>query len=150
MSASFSKQTLPFFVTRIPLSMRFPSHSPFNSCIFHELEAHIMYLSVSSWFLSSFMHLSGPIKFIYAPVLPPPTVWALIPPSWALVHKTTYAPMIYTALCIMFWMCAYSLLCQEGVGPWKSHVFWAPNSTRLYTVTRPGAIFRSTAWMYLD
>jgi hypothetical protein len=28
-----------------------------------------------------------------------PSVWALKPPSWALVHKTTYAPMIYTALC---------------------------------------------------
>ncbi len=31
-------------------------------------------------------------------------VWALKPPSWALVHKTTYAPMIYTALCIVFRM----------------------------------------------
>jgi hypothetical protein len=39
----------------------------------------------------------------------PPLSWALKPPSWALVHKTTYAPMIYTALCIMFWMRAYPL-----------------------------------------
>ncbi len=45
-------------------------------------------------------------------------------PSWALVNKTTYAPMIYTALCIMFWMRAYPLLGQVGGG-------WAPNSTRL-------------------
>ncbi len=40
---------------------------------------------------------SGPsraIKFLYAP---------------AFVHKTTNAPMIYTALCIMFWMHAYPL-----------------------------------------
>ncbi len=37
--------------------------------------------------LSSFMPLSSPsraIKFLYAPVPPPPTVWALKPPSWAL------------------------------------------------------------------
>jgi hypothetical protein len=47
---------------------------------------------------------------------PPPSVWALKPPSWALVHKTNYAPMIYTALCIMFWMRAYSLLRQGGGG----------------------------------
>jgi hypothetical protein len=40
---------------------------------------------------SSFMHI----------LHHPPTVWALKPPSWALVHKTTNAPMIYTALCIM-------------------------------------------------
>ncbi len=46
-------------------------------------------------------------KFLYAPAPPPPSVWALKPPSWALVHKTTYAPMIYTAQCIMFWMSAY-------------------------------------------
>jgi hypothetical protein len=46
------------------------------------------------------MYLSGQsraITFLYAPAPPPPTVWALKPPSWALVHKTTYAPMIYTA-----------------------------------------------------
>ncbi len=37
--------------------------------------------------LSFFMHLSGPsraIKLLYAPAPPPPTVWALKPPSWAL------------------------------------------------------------------
>jgi hypothetical protein len=55
-------------------------------------------------------------KFLYAPAPPPPSVWALKPPSWALVHKTTYAPMIYTALCIMFWMHAYPLLGQVGGG----------------------------------
>ncbi len=69
--------------------------------------------------LSSFKHLSDPsmaIKFLYAPAPPPPTVWALKPPSWALVHKTTYTPMIYTALCIMFWMRAYPFLGQVGGG----------------------------------
>jgi hypothetical protein len=60
--------------------------------------------------------LSRANKFLYAPAPPPPSVWALKPPSWALVHKTTYAPMIYTALCIMFWMCAYPLLGQVGGG----------------------------------
>jgi hypothetical protein len=44
------------------------------------------------------------IKFLYAPAPPPPTVWALKPPSWVLVHETTCAPMFYTALCIMFSM----------------------------------------------
>jgi hypothetical protein len=67
--------------------------------------------------LSSFMHLSGPsraIKFLYAPACsPPPTVWALKPPSWALVQKTTYAPVIYTSL---FWVRAYPLLGQVGGG----------------------------------
>jgi hypothetical protein len=60
---------------------------------------------------------SGPSranKFLYAPAPPPPSVWALKPPLWALVHKTTYATMIYTALCIMFWMQAYPLLRQVG------------------------------------
>ncbi len=32
------------------------------------------------------------------------------------MHKTTYAPMIYTALCIMFWMRAYPLRGQVGGG----------------------------------
>jgi hypothetical protein len=62
----------------------------------------------------------------------PPSVWALKPPLWALVHKTTYAPMIYTALCIMFWMHAFLLLGQVG-GGWALEFlgFWAPNGTRL-------------------
>jgi hypothetical protein len=73
-----------------------------------------MYLTVASSFLISFvMGTSGPSRAIKFP--PPPPVWALKPPSWALVHKTTYAPMIYTALCIMFWMRAYPLL---------GRVFW--------------------------
>jgi hypothetical protein len=55
-------------------------------------------------------------KFLYAPAPPPPSVWALKPLSWALVHKTTYAPMIYTAFCIMFWMRAYPLRGQVGEG----------------------------------
>jgi hypothetical protein len=55
------------------------------------------------------MHLSAPSKaikflYVYATAPPHPQVWALKPPSWALVHKPTYAPMIYTALCIVFWM----------------------------------------------
>ncbi len=35
---------------------------------------------------------------------------------WALVQKTTYATMIYAALCIMFWMRASPLLGQVGGG----------------------------------
>jgi hypothetical protein len=58
---------------------------------------------------------SGPSranKFLAAPAPPPPSVWALKP----LVHKTTNTPMIYTALCMMFWMRAYLLLGQVGGG----------------------------------
>ncbi len=82
--------------------------------------------------LSSFMLLSGPsraIKFLYAHALPPPTVRALKPPSWALVHKNTYAPMIYTARCIMFWIHAYPLLGQVG-GGWALEIlsFLGPHS----------------------
>jgi hypothetical protein len=67
---------------------------------------------------------SGPsrvIKFLYAPAPPPPSVWALKPPSWALVHKTTDGPMIYTTLCIMVWMRAYTLLGQVG-GGWAQEI----------------------------
>jgi hypothetical protein len=65
--------------------------------------------------------LSRANKFLYAPAHALPSDWALKPPSWALVHKTTYSSMIYTALCIMFWMRAYPLLGQVGgVGPWNS------------------------------
>jgi hypothetical protein len=67
---------------------------------------------------------SGPSwsnKFLYAPAPPPPSVFALKTLPWALVHKTTYAPMIYTALCIMFWICAYPLRGQVGGGPVKWH-----------------------------
>jgi hypothetical protein len=65
--------------------------------------------------------LSRAIKFLYAPAPPSPTVWALKPPSWALVHKTTYAPMIYTALCIMFWTRAYPLRGEAG-GDWALEI----------------------------
>jgi hypothetical protein len=73
---------------------------------------------------SSFMHLSGPsraIQSLYAPAPPPPTVWALKPPSWALMLKTTYAPMLHTPLCIMFWMHAYPLLGQVE-GSWAPEI----------------------------
>jgi hypothetical protein len=77
--------------------------------------------------------LSRAIKFLYAPSPPPPTVWALKPPSWALVHKTTYAPMIYTALWIMFWVCAYPLLEQVG-GGWTLEIlsFFCPQMALAY------------------
>ncbi len=95
-----------------------------------------MCLTVVSCFLISFVKgRSGPsraYKFLYAPALPPPSIWALKPSSWALVHKTTNASMIYTAMCIIFWMCAYPLLGQVGGSwPWISQVFWAPNGTCL-------------------
>ncbi len=76
--------------------------------------------------------LSRVNKFHYATAPPTPSVWALKPPSWALVHKTTYAPIIYTALCIMFWICAYPLIGQVG-GGWALEFssFLGPNGTRL-------------------
>ncbi len=36
--------------------------------------------------------------------------------GWALVHKTTYEPMIYTCLCVMFLMRADTLRGQVGGG----------------------------------
>jgi hypothetical protein len=51
-------------------------------------------------------------------------IWALEAPLGALVHKTTYAPMIYTALYVMFLMCADPYLGKlEGVGSWKSQLY---------------------------
>ncbi len=69
---------------------------------------------------------SRAIKFLYAPAPPPPTLWALKPTLWAFVNNTTYAPMIYTALCIMFWMHTHPLLGQLG-GGWALEInsFWA-------------------------
>jgi hypothetical protein len=53
------------------------------------------------------------------------------------VHKTTHAPMIYTALCIMFWMRAYPLL-GEVLGGWAlefesflGHLKWHPADRRV-------------------
>jgi hypothetical protein len=69
--------------------------------------------------LGSLMQLSVPsraIKFLYAPAPPPPTVWALKPPSWALVHKTTNAPMIYNSLCVILLMRAASISSASGRG----------------------------------
>ena len=95
---------------------------------------------------------SGPsraIKFLYAPAPPFTTVWALQPPSWALMLKTTYAPMLHTPLCIMFWMHAYPLLGQVG-GGWGLEIlsFWVPNGTHLSAqchFTRPKKLSISRA-----
>ncbi len=93
--------------------------------------------------LSSLMHRSGPsrvIKFLYSPVPPPPTVWALDlhmihrkSHQRARVHKKTYAPMIYTALCIMFLDACISIISGSGrgLGPGILKFFWAPNGTCL-------------------
>jgi hypothetical protein len=84
--------------------------------------------------LSSFMHLSGlsRAKFLYAPAPPPPTVWAMKTSLVGSVYKTTFAPMIYTALCKMFWMRGYPLLGQVG-GGWALEIssFLTQNGTRL-------------------
>ncbi len=56
---------------------------------------------------------------------------------WALeahVHKTTYGPLVDTALYVpvMLLMRENPILGQvEGVGPWKSQLFGAPNATCL-------------------
>ena len=43
----------------------------------------------------------------------------LKPPLWALVHTTTYAPMIYPSLCVMLLMRAASITWASlrGLGP---------------------------------
>ncbi len=55
-----------------------------------------------------------------------PKLWALEAPVGALVHKTTYAPMIYTALYVMFLMRANPLLGQVG-GGWALEI--SPNGS---------------------
>jgi hypothetical protein len=72
---------------------------------------------------------SGPsraVQFLYAPALPPPTVWALKPPSCALVHKTTYAPMFYTAEFFRTRMALAYRLDAISQGP-KNSRFLEPN-----------------------
>jgi hypothetical protein len=53
-------------------------------------------------------------------------VWALdlptIDPVKLIRGLATYAPMIYTSLCIMFWMLAYPLL--EFFGPQMELTYW--------------------------
>ncbi len=67
-------------------------------------ETYIMYFIWRCWFLNCSVQRPActdggggdrVIKFLYAPAPPPPAVGALKPPSWDLVHKTTYATMIY-------------------------------------------------------
>ncbi len=47
----------------------------------------------------------------------------MIKHGYVLSHSllTIYAPMIYTAPCIMFWMCAYTLRGQVG-GDWALEI----------------------------
>ncbi len=82
--------------------------------------ADIMYLTVSSWFLICFVMggsgLSRAIKFLNAPALPPPHSMGPEPPSWALVHKTSYAPMIYTSLWVMIFDARRSITWARGRG----------------------------------
>ncbi len=83
------------------------------------------FLFISNKFCNSGSGSSRVIKFLYAPATPPPIVWALKPLLWALVHETNYAPMIYTSLCITFWVLAYPFTGKwKGVGHWKLRVFW--------------------------
>jgi hypothetical protein len=78
------------------------------------------------------------IKFLYAPASPPPTVWALNSPSWALVHKTTYAPMIYMSLCVMLLMRAASIAWASGRGLGAGNLrFFGPQMALAYW---PGTI----------
>jgi hypothetical protein len=81
---------------------------------------------ISSKFCMGGSVLSRANKLLYAPAPPPPSVWALKPPSWALVHKTTSAPIFYTALCIMFWMHAYPLLGRMALAYWLIAVSQGP------------------------
>jgi hypothetical protein len=86
--------------------------------------------------LSSLMHLGGPsrvIKFLYSPAPPSPTVWAL---PCGLVPKTTYAPMNYKALCIMFWMRAYPLLGEVG-GGWTHYARGCINHRYIVRIWKP-------------
>jgi hypothetical protein len=64
---------------------------------------------------------SGPSRatnFLYAPAPQPPSVWALKPPPWALVDKTTYAPMIYSPVHNVLDVCiSITWVSGRGLGP---------------------------------
>jgi hypothetical protein len=73
--------------------------------------------------LSSFMHL----------LHPPPTVWALKPLLLALVHKTTYAPIIYWSLCVMLLKQAASITWPSGRGMGPGNLeFFGPQMALAY------------------
>ncbi len=70
-----------------------------------------------------------------------PKLWALEAPVRAFVHKTTYAPMIYTALYIMFLMRTNPLLGQVGEG-WALEIlmpFTGPKKVSISTCPRNGS-----------
>jgi hypothetical protein len=60
--------------------------------------------------LSSFMHLSGPSRAI-APASPPPIVWALKPPSWALHLLGLSLANICVCIRIGMLVCTHHILC---------------------------------------
>jgi hypothetical protein len=89
-------------------------------------------------------------------------------PGWALLHKTTYAPMIYTSLCVMFLRRADAFRGQVGggwtleisnfLGPkWHSpiglmpfHHFTGPkklNSSKNYLSPSPAIYMRSNNYL---
>jgi hypothetical protein len=76
------------------------------------------FLLISGKFCNGGSGPSRAIKFLYAPEWPeqanPHSMGPPKLPLWALVRKTTYVPMIYAALSIMFWMRAYPLRGQVG------------------------------------
>ncbi len=54
-------------------------------------------------------------------------------PLWALVHKTTYAPMIYTALCVVLLMRAASTTWASGRGLGPGNLdFFGPQMALLF------------------
>ncbi len=82
-------------------------------------EEHIMYLTVVSWFLISFvMVASSSNKFLYAPAPPPPSVWALKPPSWALVRKTCTYDLYSHVHNVLDACISITWASGRGLGPW--------------------------------
>ncbi len=121
---------------------------------FYAPEGHIMYLTVVSWFLISFV-IGGSDpgranKFLYAPAPSSPSVWALKPPVWALVHKTTYVPMIFTALCIMFFghQMALAYRLYDITQGSKSFQFPGPNPLPIALVMDMHASKTLCTWLY--
>jgi hypothetical protein len=82
-----------------------PCHAPSEAVFYFMYRMHILctlYGAVDFLIVLSKGQYGGgggpsrEIKFLYAAAPPSPTVWALKHPSWAILHKTTYTPMIYT------------------------------------------------------
>ncbi len=93
----------------------------YRSRILCTLYGIVDFLIVLSKGLYGWQGRSRAIKFFKAPAPPPPTVWALKPPTCQLCTYDLYVSVRNAFDAGSF----YYLGKWEGVGPWKLRIFWA-------------------------